>query len=209
MTQPGDWPKRLTASIAAQLQRLREGKMSAQQLADATAALGHPIARSVIANLESGRRDAISVAELLVLARALRVPPLQLVLPIGHGPTVELLPGTVADTWDAAQWITGEGPFPPSDSILEDVDDWKDSPVSYFREQMQLIDDWFRAHRDVTVAREQGTTAEAEAAERRREVVGDQIRRHRVDMRKQGLDPGGLPPHLMHIEHPVGDDGER
>jgi transcriptional regulator with XRE-family HTH domain len=53
--------------------------MSAQQLSDATGGL---VSRSVIANIESGRRTDVSIDELFYLAHALGVNPMGLALPI-------------------------------------------------------------------------------------------------------------------------------
>lgn len=194
MTQDDEWPKRLTKVIADQVQRLRgERKMSAQQLADATAALGLPIARSVIANLESGRRDTVSVAELLVLARALRVPPLLLIFPVGQLETVELLPGEFAKTWDGARWLTGEMP------MRDEVDEWKDGPITLFRDHSMLVEQWMQVQRPDTDAE----------LHRRTQLTAD-IRRHRAFMRRQGLEPGQLPSQLHAlIENEAASDGER
>lgn len=52
--------------------------MSASALADAT---GGAITRDTIANLESGRKRVIDVAEVIVLAKALGVAPLSLIYP--------------------------------------------------------------------------------------------------------------------------------
>jgi transcriptional regulator with XRE-family HTH domain len=104
-----DWPGRLTQVIADQVRRYRLArKMSAQGLSDRCATLGMEIPRPVLANLENGRRPIVSVAELLILAAALDVPPVVLVAPLGHAPNVGILPGRQIDTWDAALWISGE-----------------------------------------------------------------------------------------------------
>lgn len=63
----------------------------------------------------SGRRSHISVAELLVLARALNVPPVVLLTPVGTAESAEILPGVSRPPFRAAQWITGEAPFPGED----------------------------------------------------------------------------------------------
>ncbi|MGI5214947.1 helix-turn-helix domain-containing protein [Plantactinospora sp. CA-290183] len=108
MTQP-DWPARLVKVIAGEVKRHRQARsMSAQQLADACAELGHPIARSVLANLENGRRPTISVPELLVLALALQVPPMLLIVPLGHAESVEVAPGVAVPATEAMRWIRGE-----------------------------------------------------------------------------------------------------
>src|SRR6266516_5250756 len=70
------WQKRLTRSIAREIRRHRRALgLSAQKLADRCEQLGFAVPRSVIANLENGYREALSVAELLVLAFALDIPP--------------------------------------------------------------------------------------------------------------------------------------
>jgi hypothetical protein len=61
----------------------------------------------VIANLESGRREALSVAELLILAAALDVPPVMLIAAVGYEERVELLPGVEETAWRARGWILG------------------------------------------------------------------------------------------------------
>lgn len=225
MTQNANWPKSLTAVIASQVQRTRgERGMSAQQLADATAALGHPLPRSVIANLESGRRETVSVAELLVIARALRVPPLVLVFPIGSEPTVEVLPETEIPTWLAAKWFTGEGPFPVAlhdggwGANTEDMRAWKAGVPLLFRELDKLYDQWSSARGDIRNARLAATEAEdAEEREARiREATfseemlrraEDQVRRHRDLIRRMGLDPGELRAEFAYIDE--AGDGER
>jgi transcriptional regulator with XRE-family HTH domain len=92
-------------------------QLSAQQLADRCAGLGMAsLSRVVITKLENGRREAVSTAELQVIARALGVPPLLLLFPVGLTEAVEVLPGVTADPWHAAQWFTGhtEDPSDPA-----------------------------------------------------------------------------------------------
>ena len=109
MEQNRDWPRRLSASIAAEVRRHRiERGMSTQQLADACAGLGHPIARAVLSNLENGRRENVSIAELLVVAKALDVEPIFLMLPLGYEDTVEILPGQTVETTEAVRWVAGD-----------------------------------------------------------------------------------------------------
>lgn len=108
MTQQ-PWSERLAHGIARELRRHRERRgLSAQELADSCAALGMPIQRSVIANFENGRRASIGVAELLVFAAVLKIPPIWLIAPMGFESSVEILPGAVADPYASAAWIGGE-----------------------------------------------------------------------------------------------------
>lgn len=82
--------------------------MSAQQLADECARLGHTgIQRTVISNLENGRRRDVSVADVLVLAEALGVAPAALVFPAGYAAKAEYLPGRTSAPLEAADWFAG------------------------------------------------------------------------------------------------------
>lgn len=70
MTEP------ITARVLRELTNLRRlHKISAQQLADRMTAAGYPINRSVIANLENGRREEISVGHLVIAAQVLGADP--------------------------------------------------------------------------------------------------------------------------------------
>ena len=108
-----EWGRQLVAGVAEQVRMYRKvRRMSAQKLADRCAELGYPIPRSVLANIENGRRDSISTAELRVIAAALEVAPALLEIPLGHVPTVEVLPDVDVDSWQAWQWFTGSNGLP-------------------------------------------------------------------------------------------------
>jgi len=121
MTQ-SSWARNTTDRIAGAVKALR-GKRSAQWLADRTADLGHPISRTAISNLEVGRKGSVDVAELIVLARALGVPPLLLLYPAQAAGEVEVLPGHRASSWAAGQWFTGRAPYVATDETGEVVSD--------------------------------------------------------------------------------------
>src|SRR5215204_5435227 len=116
-----DWAKRWSRQVAATMlaARKRQGNLSAQGLSDRCAELGYPIPRSTIQNLEIGRKESISIQEVVILARALAIPPVVLMYPVGREASVEALPGADVDTWSAAKWFTGEASFPGAD---DDVD---------------------------------------------------------------------------------------
>jgi transcriptional regulator with XRE-family HTH domain len=106
MTQ---WEVDMHARIAAAIKKHRAGR-SAQDVADRTAELGYPISRTQIANYESGRKKNLDIAELLILAAALDVPPLVLIYPDLPAGKVEIIPGQPpATSWDAYLWATGIG----------------------------------------------------------------------------------------------------
>jgi transcriptional regulator with XRE-family HTH domain len=58
--------------------RRRELGMSAEDLSRTCTAQGFPVKRSTLANLETGRRQDLSVGELVAFARALKTTPLAL-----------------------------------------------------------------------------------------------------------------------------------
>ncbi|MCL6302934.1 helix-turn-helix domain-containing protein [Streptomyces kronopolitis] len=109
MEQESDWAERLAATIAGEILRYRRNqKMSAQRLSDRCAELGMDVPRATISNLENGRRTSIAVAELLVLAAALDVPPAALVFPVGYTEETEALPGAMTPPYEAVRWFGGE-----------------------------------------------------------------------------------------------------
>lgn len=114
-TPPKDWAEEQALRMARGIRMLR-GKRSAQWLADRTKELGYTVTRSVISDLELGRRRYVSTAEIVILARALTVPPACLLYPdLPDGP-VEVLPGTQVRSIDAAMWFSGELIYQPSPS---------------------------------------------------------------------------------------------
>jgi transcriptional regulator with XRE-family HTH domain len=102
------WSGRITKAVARRIRRWREDiGLSAQQLSERTRELGFEVPRTVIANLENGRRETLSVAEFLVISAALDIPPVLLLADIGHEDTVEILPGRESTAWLARGWILG------------------------------------------------------------------------------------------------------
>jgi transcriptional regulator with XRE-family HTH domain len=95
--------------------------MSAAKLADRTVDIGFGISRSVVADLETGRKKSIDVPELLVLAAALGVSPAQLLYPdLPKGP-VEILPGLQQESHDALRWFSGEA------GLMKPSPDWTEA----------------------------------------------------------------------------------
>jgi transcriptional regulator with XRE-family HTH domain len=104
-----EWSARFSRTIAQEVRRHRTARgMSAQQLADAVTGLGGDLPRTVISNLENGRRGNVSVAEVVLIAAALEVPPIALVFPVGYQEQVEHLPGQTVTPLEAADWWNGE-----------------------------------------------------------------------------------------------------
>jgi 8-oxo-dGTP diphosphatase len=101
------WRARIASNVGVQVRRYRtERKRSAQWLANECSRLGSPIPRGVIAKLEAGIRQVVSVDELLTLAAALGVPPLRLLVPLDDG-NIEMLPGAEMNPWKAMRDFVG------------------------------------------------------------------------------------------------------
>lgn len=205
VTQP-TWAARLTLNVASQVRGYRhERGLSAQQLADRCADLGMDISRATLADIENGRRVAISVAELLILARALDVPPILLIAPAGRQQTVEIFPDRFMDVWDAVLWLTGQaelvdaGAGKPLTVTRAD----EDATVELFRMHRFLVD---RAPRDESALQQALASADLaeteEAADAARRVAKmiqanvetniEDLRSVRARMRKRGLAPPDL-----------------
>ncbi|MFI7496241.1 helix-turn-helix domain-containing protein [Kocuria sp. M4R2S49] len=116
-----DWGTTTTHRIGKNVAETRKRKkMSAQTLADLCEARGIPMKRTSIANLENGRRDSVTVTDLMAIAAALEVPPVTLMFPTDQaGLEVEVLPNNSAMTFDALTWFTGETTITPGDPDIE------------------------------------------------------------------------------------------
>lgn len=106
--EPLEWGQEIAAQVGERVRMYRtELNLSAQNLANRTATLGYEVKRSVIAEMENGKRSTVSVADIFVLARALAVPPVALLLPLESSENINLLPGEATDVWKSFDWITG------------------------------------------------------------------------------------------------------
>ncbi len=78
--------------------------MSAQDLSNGCEEAGYLIPRSTIANIESGRKETVSLQELTVIAYVLGVPPLMLIFyPYDAAEVVQAVPGRDQLAVDAAE----------------------------------------------------------------------------------------------------------
>lgn len=106
-----DWARSVTNVVAAGIKRVRGGR-TVQWVSDRTTELGYTVSRSRISDIEAGKRGGpVGVAELIVIAEALDVPPLELLfsgtLVTGQ---MEYLPGRTMTGWEALMRFTGDGP---------------------------------------------------------------------------------------------------
>lgn len=102
------WPLAWSAQIGTRIRTLRDAAgLSAQKLSDKCDELGFPIPRSTIANIESGRKEAIPVHEVAVLAAALGAPPAALLFPLDESITVPVLPSVGLNPIEGWMWFSG------------------------------------------------------------------------------------------------------
>lgn len=194
-----DWQARLTQVVAGEVKRYRkERRLSAQQLADRCEQLGLSIPRPVLSNLENGRRESVTLAEVLILARALDVSPTLLLAPVGRQETVEVLPGRYIAPWDVVRWLDGEVQLrETADGITAVLDpDAEDDPLLLFRWHRTLVVRWTGAQRAFVDPPDQ---RDEWIAETHQELAQD-FRRVRSRMRKLELIPPPLPPEFAYLE---------
>lgn len=151
MTQARPWPAELTRATGRAIRHYRtKRRLSAEQLAEAVSNLGLRYTRTQVSNLESGRRDTITVGEVIAFAAVLDVPPTLLLFPIGTDDPVPILPGQTTNPWTAYQCFIGEyvlsravaGPGTSSAErqILRDTPMWipklpgPDNPIAIYRQ---------------------------------------------------------------------------
>lgn len=208
MTQE-EWPARVANRVAQEVRHHREQRgMSAKDLSDACKEQGLTFSRSAIANFESGRRPTISVAELAVLGRALDVPPIELLFPVGRQEEVEVLPGQELPPWVALRWFAGEEPFAKryaDDGKIYAVKDeeFQETATFAYRWHTTYVRQAIDAENATRAARRAASAAQTDAerdahlAHAKSEEVQfrvhcDQLRRHRADMQRRGITPPGL-----------------
>lgn len=121
-------------AIAA-MRRLRGGRLSAQKLAERMQSHGVDWNRATVANIELGRRKALTVEELLALALALDVPLTALLVPPGAAAVT--LSGSSHDslpTHQALSWLTSDQDAPGTSEA------WRAAT-----RPVQLVRSWRRA----------------------------------------------------------------
>lgn len=109
--EPKDWAEEQAHRVAQEVRRLR-GSRSAQWLSDQTEQWGgYRVSRSVIADLENGRRKYVTTAELIALAFALGTSPVGLLFPPPYdGTKIDVVPGFPMTKLQALEAFCGNSP---------------------------------------------------------------------------------------------------
>lgn len=202
-----EWSRALVGGIAEAVRFHRKRRrMSAQQLADECERLGYPMPRSVLTNLENGRRETVSIAELLVLSAALRVPPVLLLFPLGRVAATEALPDMRTSTWGAVQWVMGDRELPNVDTDISHGDE----TIRIFqlhRSQVATAMLYLQAARKPERVKplDYPTDAHWTSPQENQQMfhmAESAIQYLRAQMRDARLIPPELPPELAHIDSP-------
>jgi transcriptional regulator with XRE-family HTH domain len=213
--KPPTWEKRQTARIGSAVADFRTDlKITAQQLADRCAKLGMPsLSRAVITKLENGRREAVSTAELQVLAMALNVPAVLLLFPLGRVETVEVVPGRKVDPYGAIEWFIGNSEDPADPNAVPQLG--QDSPLILWNGHLTSDGrlpvlsrelDELKAKARKAVTDEEAEQARKEVAEMERYMDIDvrSLRNIRRIMEYEGLTPPPLQPESARL---LGEEG--
>jgi hypothetical protein len=110
VSPPIAWEDRFVDQVAGAMKRAR-GRRSARELSEETDGIGYHRSKQVIGKLNSGGRD-LRVAEFLVFAAALDVPPALLLFGGYPDGVVEYLPGRECTSKEAVDWFSGTGRLP-------------------------------------------------------------------------------------------------
>ncbi|MEV4708869.1 helix-turn-helix transcriptional regulator [Actinoplanes sp. NPDC049316] len=223
-------PGALSDQVAAAIARIRnQRRMPYTELSTRLEAIGRPIPVLGLRRIEKGERR-VDVDELAALARALGVPAISLIFPLGTvGPVVEVLPNRLVEAEDAMLWFIGEGPLPLSAEEIEQVGSgnrdsvsglheayarpdagWEAAaaPVLLRRRHQALVDDWYSAPKIGRRLASDPASFE-QMVFKLRAAAEDGIRDVRAEMRRHGLTPPRLPGELAHFDNGSRAEGSR
>jgi transcriptional regulator with XRE-family HTH domain len=134
MERGNEWSVRVTRGIGQRVAFYRNrADLTASMLSARCAELGLPMDRNVLAKLENGHRNSVTVDEVCVLAAALGVPPVMLLFGVGTEETAEILPGEHVPSFAAAEWFAGTAPR-PSPGVVRSRRGWAWEPLSLYRD---------------------------------------------------------------------------
>jgi transcriptional regulator with XRE-family HTH domain len=103
-----EWGAEAVHALGKRVAAARERRgLTVQQLSERIAELGAPIGRVTLAKLENGLRHSVTPYEVIAMAAALQVSPLELIWPIGYDARLEILPGVKLPPLEAVNWFCG------------------------------------------------------------------------------------------------------
>jgi transcriptional regulator with XRE-family HTH domain len=209
--------------IGERIKQLRNKRgWSAQRLGEEMARVGIPWNRSIVVNIEQGRRSYITVEELVALGRVLGVPPMLLAFPFDQARDLQVLPNVSVRAWDAAQWFAGRAPFPhwqerdAMGEVIAEVGDASDLEafeqgavaVELWDLHARQLAEWRAKEHAAEMARRRAardpddTDAQQDALRARRtaEAIVNNLWEIRRRMRQHGILSPELPEVLQHVD---------
>jgi transcriptional regulator with XRE-family HTH domain len=104
-------PQQLIAERVAAIRRYKG--LTQGQLAEAMQELGVPWQRIIVAKIEGGRRDFLTVEELLALCIALEISPTDLLVPreLKDGDSYRVTPNSTSLAANVREWVRGSDPL--------------------------------------------------------------------------------------------------
>jgi Predicted transcriptional regulators len=108
-----------TQAVARRVRETRKRRgWSAERLAAEMTRVGIPWERAVVTKLETGRRAAVSVAELLALGYVLDVAPVHLLIPLDSLEGYRIVPNSGVQAGRAREWVRGFWPLSSTDKRI-------------------------------------------------------------------------------------------
>lgn len=199
------WPAKWSAQIGTRIRTLRDkAGISAQKLSERCEDLGFAIPRSTIANIESGRKEAIPVHEVAALAAALETSPASLLCPLDEPEQVPVLPNISLNPFEAWAWFSGN--FWVHNSYLpralapgHAADDFIEIMSTYLQ-LAELIDTWsLMRHSTKRINQLVLNGGQSELAQSMRDSLSkleDEMRRSHDYLIGAGLQPPQVSPEL-------------
>lgn len=129
----------ITAILARRVKYLRDKRgWSAERLAEEMTRVGVPWKRVVVSKLESGRRQSVSLTEVLALAYVFNVGVVHLIVPTDGNDPFPVTPEQFVPPARAREWIRGRHPLPSFDPriFFSEVPAQEWEPPEMTQEQM-------------------------------------------------------------------------
>jgi 8-oxo-dGTP diphosphatase len=190
----------------------RRADLTASALSARCTERGLKLDRNVIAKLEAGIRQSVTVDEVCVLAASLDVPPIMLLFPLGQAEETEVLPGKTVAPYDAMQWFAGEVELaagPAGRLVVMPVMDGGD--YGLFRSHQRMVEHLTRLNDAIGTDRQEPpyvhmvgpdkpAPAPGDAAMREIEDFAFTLLHIRNSIRAHGLTPPPLPAKLAGLD---------
>lgn len=141
------YEQRFASDVLARVRLCKKDRrLTAKEIADRLALAGWPLSLSSLNGMLGAKgRKSISVTEVIALARALEVTPVELLLPITTGGEVEIGPGENLHAFDAYRYFTAATRGLPE--YVEDPGHWTHIPGPW--DPVSVLLDAFARHASV------------------------------------------------------------